>query len=336
MIPGKTVIFKPPILALFIGSFLVGGMLIYSACYAVQILRRWDISSGSEIQLQLERKTYLISSIMGYALAFQMLSFFLFIYTADHLHTFFTGAMCAAGTLYVNRWGYPVAILKVANFLLAGSWLILNYCDNRSPDYPLIKPKYSLLLGITPLILAEAVMQGCYFGIMKPEVITSCCGTVFNAAAGSIAGEIVALPAVTMEIAFAAAMAVTLGVGLFFYLTGKGGYLFALAGLATFLVAVASLISFISIYIYELPTHHCPFCILQREYGYIGYPLYLLLMGGALMGLGVGVLAPFKRVPSLKETLPALQKRLALLSLIFYAAFGLITAYAIAVSNLKM
>ena len=38
--------------------------------------------------------------------------------------------MCAAGTLYVNDYGYPALILKVANFLLAGFWLILNYTDN--------------------------------------------------------------------------------------------------------------------------------------------------------------------------------------------------------------
>jgi len=41
-----------------------------------------------------------------------------------------------------------------------------------------------------------------------------------------------------------------------------------------------AILSFISVYFYELPTHHCPFCILQKEYGYVGYPLYLTLFGG--------------------------------------------------------
>ena len=77
--------FHPAILALFIGSLLISGMLLYAAYYGVQILQKWDIHSGSEIQLNLERRTYLISTIMAYALVFQLFSFFLFIYTADNL-----------------------------------------------------------------------------------------------------------------------------------------------------------------------------------------------------------------------------------------------------------
>jgi hypothetical protein len=330
------VFFKPPILALFIGSFLISGMLLYSAFYAIQILSKWDIHSGSDTQLNLERRTYLVSTIMAYALAFQLFSFFLFIYTADHLHTFFTGAMCAAGSLNANKWGYPVVLLKVANFLLAGLWLIVNYADNRGYDYPLIKAKYTLLLWITPLILVEAVIQGLYFGGLKPEVITSCCGTQFTAETTSIASEVIALPLTAMEIAFFGGMVGTLGLGIFFYRTGKGGYFLGGASLLTFLISVAALISFISIYIYELPTHHCPFCILQQEYHYLGYPLYLTLLGGALTGLGAGVLMPFRQVPSLKEILPSIQKRLSLFSLLFYAAFTLIVVYEMIFSNLRM
>ena len=70
------VFFKPGILALFLGSLLVSGMILYASFYGVQILRYWDIRSGSEIQLNLERRTYLISTIMAYAFGFQLLSFF--------------------------------------------------------------------------------------------------------------------------------------------------------------------------------------------------------------------------------------------------------------------
>ena len=135
--------FKPDILALFISSFLISGMVLYSCFYGALILKYWDINSGSETQLHLERRTYLISTIMAYALAFQLLSFFLFIYTADNLHTFFTGAMCAVGSLNVNQWGFPVVFLKTITFILGGMWLIINYVDNRGYDYPLIKTKYT-------------------------------------------------------------------------------------------------------------------------------------------------------------------------------------------------
>lgn len=59
-------------------------------------------------------------------------------------------------------------------------------------------------------------------------------------------------------------------------------------------VSLAAIISFISVYIYELPTHHCPFCIVMEEYGYIGYLLYLPLFGAAVTGMGIGVLLPFR------------------------------------------
>ena len=58
---------------------------------------------------------------MIYALAFEILSLFLFIYTADDLHRLFVGAMCAAGTLYVNAFGYPALMLKVGNSCWRGS-----------------------------------------------------------------------------------------------------------------------------------------------------------------------------------------------------------------------
>jgi hypothetical protein len=330
------VFFKPGILALFISSLLISGMVLYASFNAALILRYWDINSGSETQLRLERKTYLISTIIGYALVFQLLSLFLFIYTADSIHPFFTGAMCAVGSLNVNQWGFRLVMLKVITFLLAGLWLIINFADNRGYDYPLIKPKYLLLLFITPLILIETIIQAKYFLGLNPEVITSCCGSLFTADTKGVASEIVSLPRLVMEILFYAAMAGSLVLGVGFYRTGARGYGFAAAVLATLVISIASVISFISVYFYELPTHHCPFCILQKEYGYIGYLLYLLLMAGGLAGMGVGLLMPFRQIPSLKATLPAIQKHLALTSISCYLLFTAIATYQIIFSNLKM
>src|SRR5512139_196188 len=117
-------IFHPAVIALYVSSILISFMVLYSASYGFQILRRWDIRSGSELQLVLERKTYLISTLLTYLFGFELLSLFLYIFAADQLHTFFVGAMCAAGSLYVNSYGYPALILKLLNFLLAGLWLI--------------------------------------------------------------------------------------------------------------------------------------------------------------------------------------------------------------------
>ena len=261
-------------------------MILYASFYGVQILRYWDIRSGSEIQLSFERRTYLISTIMAYAFGFQLLSFFLFIYTADSLYPFFTGAMCAVGSLNVDRWGFPVVVMKIVTFLAGGVWLIINYTDNQGYDYPLIKAKYLVLLVIAPLIVIEAIIQFKYFQGLNPEIITSCCGSVFTADAKGVASEIITFPGFIMEIAFYGSMIGAIWLGYSFYQTGNRGYLFSAMVLLTFLISIASIISFISIYIYELPTHHCPFCILQKEYGYIGYVHVSGALGGKFDGPG--------------------------------------------------
>jgi hypothetical protein len=311
-------------------------MVLYSCFHGALILKYWDISSGSETQLRLERRTYLISTIMAYTLAFQLLSLFLFIYTADNIHTYFTGAMCAVGSLNVNQWGLSVVFLKTITFLLGGMWLIINYVDNQAYDYPLIKAKYTGLFVISPLIIAESIIQFKYFHGLKPEIIVSCCGSLFTTDTKGVASEIISFPQILMEILFYSIMTCSLILGVWFHRTGKMGYLLALSILITFIISIASLVSFVSIYIYELPTHHCPFCFLQKEYGYIGYALYLLLMAGGLAGMNVGLLMPFRHVPSLRATLPTIQKHLSLTSVICYALFTAIATYHIIFSNLKM
>jgi hypothetical protein len=329
-------IFHPTVMALFAGSILVSFMILYSASYALQILRRWDLRSGSELQLNLERKTYLISTLLAYAFGFELLSFFLFVFTADQIHTFFVGAMCAAGSLYANGYGYPTLILKLLNFLLAGIWLVLNYTDNRGYDYPLIKTKYFFLLLLVPLILLEAFLQINYFLRLKPNIITSCCGTLFSAETLVLPSELGFFSSVQTKAVFYLVLLLTIGMGSFYFLKGKGAYLFSAASGLSFAVSVLAIFSFVSCYIYELPTHHCPFCILQKEYGYIGYLIYVTLLGGAIAGLSVGMLAPFRKIGSISEVLPLLQRKLALTSSTLFLVFTAIVTVRILLSGLVL
>lgn len=320
-------ILHPAIIALVLVSLMISGMAIYASFFGVQIIRRWDIQSGSEEQLALERRTYLISAILSYMLVFQIGSLFLYIYTADGLHSLFVGAMCAAGTLNVNPYGYPTFLLKILNFILAGLWLIINYTDNRAHDYPLIRKKYAMLLFLTPLIVTEAIAQFIYFMQLKGDMITSCCGSLFSTERRSVASDIAAMPAGASMAGFAVCLLMTFSSGIVYWIKGKLGRFFSSFSGASFLTSCVSLISFISLYFYELPTHHCPFCILQREYYYVGYLLYASLLTGAISGLGVGVLMPFRRVASLFTTLPIIQRRLTLVSLSSYLFFVIITVY---------
>ena len=329
-------ILDPNILALLVSSLLISMMTIHAACHGVLILRRWDLADGSEQQLALERRTYLISAMVGYFLAFQLVSLFLFIRTADSICHLFVGAMCAVGALTVNGFGYPTLLLKVVTCILAGLWLILNHTDNQGYDYPLIKAKYLLLLIMAPVILAETVTQGIYFLGLRPDIITSCCGSLFSQASRGIASEMAALPGVPAMIFFYAGMVVTWITGGWLFLTGKGGYLFAGICGITFAVSIISIISFISLYIYEMPSHHCPFCLLQKEYGYVGYPLYLLLLSGTVTGLGVGLIQPFREKESLRHVIPVLQRNLAAVSVGSWCLLTTIVTWRILFSDFRL
>jgi len=322
-------ILHPAIVTLLLVSLLITGMVLYSAFFGIRIISRWDMHSGSEEQLGLERKTYLISTLLSYVLVFQLGSLFLYIYTADSLHNLFVGAMCAAGSLNVDPYGYPTFILKILNFILAGLWLILNHADNRAYDYPLIRKKYTMLLVMMPLILMEAVTQMFYFLELKTDIITSCCGSLFSAARSGVGSDIAAIPVTYSMAGFSFGFILTLASGLFYWIKGRGGALFSVASGLFFLFSCMALISFISLYFYELPTHHCPFCILQREYGHIGYLLYATLLVGAICGLGVGLLLPFRKIKSLRGGLPHLLRRLTLVGLGAYVIFTVVSIYRI-------
>lgn len=330
-------ILHPAIIALLLGAFGISLISLYASLAGVRILLRWDLQSGSRQQLLLERKTYLISTILAYVMAFEVLSLFLLVFTADDLHQMFTGAMCAAGTFYVNAYGYPALLFKVAACTLCGLWLILNYVDNQGYDYPLIKVKYGALLLVTTFIVIETGLLVAYFSNLNPDIITSCCGTLFSVNRSSrLISDIVALPPISGMVAFYLTDLFAFVTGLFFLLKGKGGYLFAFSAALFFLAALTGILSFISPYFYALPTHHCPFDLLQREYGYIGYPLYATLFSGAISGMGVGLIHPFRARPSLSTVVPRCQKRLAGVAVVSFVVFTLIASWPIVFSDFKL
>jgi hypothetical protein len=176
-------------------------------------------------------------------------------------------------------------------------------------------------------MLLETYLLYSYVSGLRADVITSCCGSLFGAGRQALSSDMAALPPSTMGIVFYGVMAATIGCGALFARSGRGGYPFSALCCLNFVVSVASLISFISLYLYESPTHHCPFCVLQPEYGHIGYLLYLTLLAGGMAGLGVGALMPFRTRASLVRVIPQLQRRLAICATFSYLLFALIASW---------
>lgn len=324
------------VLALTGGSLLVCGSSVAAAGLGTHILAHWDLRSGSELQLRLERRTYLISTLLSLVMGIQVLSLFLFVYTADQLHELFVGVMCAAGSLNVNPYGYPALVLKLANSILCGLWLILSRTDQTSPDYPLLGPKYRMLRWMAGTLALEAVLQGSYFINMKPHLITSCCGALFGSEAQGLGGDLAGVAPEGAKVIFFVGLALVVRVGIQVIATDSGARLFSLLSGLLLVWSLVSIVSYISVYFYELPTHHCPFCLLQAEYHHIGYVLYVPLLTAGICGLGVGLLDRYRGLPSLSERLPAIERRLALVSLTGYLLFAAVSSYPMVFSDFRL
>ena len=329
-------IFHPSNLALLGASTLGAVVLVAAAIFALRLLPHWDLASGSERQIGLERVTYLVSTTVAFVLVVEAVTLVLFAFTADRMSALFVGAMCAVGTLNASVYGFPTLWAKIAVFFAATVWLVIDHLDARGRDYPLIRIKYAAILGLAPLILIEAGLQLAFFLDLKADTITSCCGRLFGEASTGAGGDMASLPpALALGLLFGglATVAVVGAAALRFRLA------LALHGVASavmFLVAIAAIVSVIAPYVYEQPHHHCPFCILKPEYHHVGFALYLPLFLGTGAGLAAGVLALLPRPASLAAVRPAIERRLVWLSLAGFGLFGLVATWTIVRSGLTL
>lgn len=328
-------IFQPAILALFFADLVAVPMMALTALFAVQVVRHWDLQSGSARQLRLERRTLLATTLVAFACVTQGVALLLFVYTADHLADLFTGAMCAVGSLNAAPLGFPALTLRIALFFLAASWLVVNHLDNQCPDYPLTRGKYLLLLALLPLALATALVQAGYFSGLNADVITSCCGSLFDSRGSSLSSELSAWPVRPTMAALWTALLAVVAAGVQLARHHRGARLFAVLAALAWGIALAAVVSFLSPYVYEHPHHHCPFCLLKPEYGHLGYALYPPLFLATALALGLGLAAQLGHGTTPTAALAA-SRRLATFSSFLYGGFAILAAWLAGVSNLKL
>ena len=156
-------------------------------------------------------------------------------------------------------------------------------------------------------------------------MITSCCGSLFSVEATDLGGDLAGLPPGPALWAFTGTLLAATVAAAVQVWRGRAAGLLGVLSAAAFVVAIAGIISFLSLYIYEHPHHHCPFCILKPEYGYRGYLLYIPLFAATAAGIGVGILGRVAHVPSLQTVAPDLARRLAWVALLGFGIFLLLS-----------
>jgi len=312
-----------------IALFLVG----VAARTGWRVLRYWDPASDSNLQIRLESETWLASTLIQYGLGLQLLTLLLFILAADQFSQVIAGAMCATGSLLADPLGMPALYLKLAGVFLYGFWLLLHQLDIRVETYPLVRLKFIYLLVLLPFLLADFTLQTLYIAGINPDIITSCCSVVF-AEAGPDSGNLIGI--LPREVLLPAYYAIIFGLVLIgiLLLRGRAGRwrslltgIYSLGWGGFFFLSLLVITSIISCYIYAMPNHRCPFCIIKPEYHYIGLGIYAALIGGTFFGASTGVAALLGRRPEL--SVPAGRYRLAAvrISLVLLALYTVLTSY---------
>ena len=249
----------------------------------VKILKRWDFKATTPEQYKLEKLSYLIVLIITVSLLFNILLLPYFAYTIESLSAIVPGAMCGAGVISANDFGNPLLLLKILILFFVGIWLIINHEDLKAKNYPYTRKKFWFYAIIFIMIVTSYVLEISYFTNISLEKPVSCCSVIFGLSGTN------SLPFGLDAIMIVAIFYLLVLLNILF-IWQKQAFPLALSSLLFLFVAYYAITHFFGTYIYQLPTHICPFCMLQGEYFYIGYLLWGLLFISVFFGIANAVL----------------------------------------------
>ena len=270
----------PEILALLTLDVLFFSFGTIAFATSITILKYWDLDASTALQYRLEKRAYLVGIIIKYIFVIKLPLFLFFIYTVDKLSAIITGAMCATGVVNAVDFGFYLTILKVINLYGFGFWLLLYHYDKQQPISAYTKTLLWIFCFLFFFLVLEIGLEMAFFLKLDVSKIVSCCGTLFSSASTSYTSLLFYVDSRIWLMAFYGSALLML---LATWLKKPMAMLFS--NLLYLMFAIISLILFFSTYVYELPTHHCPFCLLQKEYYGVGYLLYTLLFLGTFYGI---------------------------------------------------
>ncbi|MEN8727853.1 MAG: hypothetical protein ABF276_07825 [Sulfurovum sp.] len=271
------------VIVFLLGEVTLFMLLAVAFIVSLKVLLKWDFESFTPFQFALERQAYLVSTIILFVFFMKFILVVYFIFSIDALSLLLPGAMCAAGVIKANIYGSYLLILKLFILFLLILWIYVHSYDMRTKNHQWFRKKSWLFSLIFVLIIVELGLDFSYFSNIDTHMPVSCCSALF----GQLEG--------TNPLPFGLSVNLLL---LLFYLlyilvilTIKSGYtiLYILTNILFVFIAYYAVVYFFGTYVYQLPTHKCPFCMLQQEYYYVGYLLWGSLFMGTYIGLSDAV-----------------------------------------------
>jgi len=255
---------------LFVES-LVFLLLVVALFHTIIILKNYQKNSTTEYQYKLEKRSYLVVTIISFALIVKIILLVFFTYTLNELSNIIPGAMCAAGVIKANTYGEKVLILKIIIIMLTLLWITLNQQDQISKNYPFFKQKMYFFVAIFILITVELSLEILFLTNISTQTPVLCCSTIYKAV-----DDTRALPFNLSILQLITLFYLLYLLLIIFAYLKKRVMLFTFC-LFYIYITYYAVVYFFSTYVYELPTHKCPFCILQSDYYYIGYFIFTSL-----------------------------------------------------------
>lgn len=273
---------------IFLLSETILYILLFGAFLATpRLLIEWDFERFTAEQFRLENRSYLIMTIIFVILLLKILLLPYFVYTIDKLSDIIPGAMCAAGVIKANSYGNPLLALKIVILFLSGFWITVNRLDLQAKEYPYTLHKFWFFLLIFLLMSFEIVGDILYFSHIETSKPVTCCSVIFGQNGGANPLPF-GLDTSKLLILFALLYLLIILTTLL-----EMPLLVTLASLLFLPIAYYAVVYFFGTYIYELPTHKCPFCMLQSDYYFVGYAVWGLLFGGVFVSVDYALSSKF-------------------------------------------
>ena len=296
-------------------------LLLFVAFVAtVGVLREWNFERFTSKQFMLENRSYLVMTIIFFAMLLKVLLLPYFVYAIDRLSDLVPGAMCGAGVIKANAYGNPLLVLKIVILFLSGLWLSINNIDLKAKNYPYLKLKSWFFILIFLLLSGEFLLDILYFTHIETTNPVSCCSVIFGQIGGANG-----LP-LGLDIPKLLTLFYLLFALIVLAILSDLALVSIIAGILFIVIGYYAVVYFFGTYIYELPTHKCPFCMLQDHYYYVGYFVWGSLLLGTFYTLDNAVMRLLFKHPS---------RKLKRISLLFLNLFVLLCSAYVGIYYLK-
>ncbi len=255
-------------------------LLLIASIISVKILLKWDFESFNPLQFRLEKESYLVTTITIFIFFIKFFLLIYFIFTIDNLSILVSGAMCGAGVIGANEYGTVLLGLKLTIIALFIFWFYLHHYDRNSKNYKYFKEKSWIFLAIFTAISVELFLDFKYFSNIDANTPVSCCSTLFGQFESANPLPFGLSIAILLSLFYLLYILVIITLNLnyiYLYILSNGLFLY---------ISYYAVVYFFGTYIYQLPTHKCPFCMLQSDYLYVGYLLWGFLFMGTFIGVG--------------------------------------------------